>query len=218
MVKKIATRKCTDCGKPTTNYRCESCWIKRRGFGTSEASGYVDELSTPDERRDAKARRGRCGANKPAPSVRDGWEPLLPRPDRQAGFFNQMQKGNTMEKTYTVQELAALIGVTDKDICNAKRKKNGNFRIGSKLWKIREYMREHGIPWDSLVIQSKRQGPIAAPVADCQGEPDGAAVIEPSAPAPHPNFTRDPSLGHIPLEALISEITRRMPRAEVVLK
>lgn len=30
-------RKCTTCGKPTYNYRCDACWRKVRGFGTDEA-------------------------------------------------------------------------------------------------------------------------------------------------------------------------------------
>lgn len=46
---------------------------------------------------------------------------------------------------------------------------------------------------------------------------------EHAAPAPYtvprPNYAADFSgLGHIPLEALVTEITRRMPRAEVVLR
>lgn len=34
------TRRCHDCGKPTSNYRCEECWIRIRGFGASEAQNY----------------------------------------------------------------------------------------------------------------------------------------------------------------------------------
>ncbi|XPV77707.1 MAG: hypothetical protein ACNI27_07250 [Desulfovibrio sp.] len=29
--KKISKRKCTTCGKPTSNWRCQSCWDKIRG-------------------------------------------------------------------------------------------------------------------------------------------------------------------------------------------
>ena len=30
------TRKCHDCGKPTDNYRCPSCWRKLRGFSENK--------------------------------------------------------------------------------------------------------------------------------------------------------------------------------------
>jgi len=47
------------------------------------------------------------------------------------------------------------------------------------------------------------------------------AALEQGPPRHYPrrNYCQDfPSLGHIPLEALVNEITRRVPRAEVVLR
>jgi hypothetical protein len=31
-------RRCTDCGRPTYNYRCEPCWRRRRGYSCKEDS------------------------------------------------------------------------------------------------------------------------------------------------------------------------------------
>lgn len=36
------TRKCTDCGRPTSNYRCEICWQKLRGDLDPEPMGEAD--------------------------------------------------------------------------------------------------------------------------------------------------------------------------------
>ncbi len=36
-------RKCHNCGKPCTNYRCEDCWRKIRGFGLAGANDYAPE-------------------------------------------------------------------------------------------------------------------------------------------------------------------------------
>lgn len=38
------TRRCHDCGKPTSNYRCNECWEKIRGFGQEAASEYHTDL------------------------------------------------------------------------------------------------------------------------------------------------------------------------------
>lgn len=35
-------RRCHDCGRPTSNYRCEKCWTRRRGFGASDAARHED--------------------------------------------------------------------------------------------------------------------------------------------------------------------------------
>ena len=37
------SRKCTTCGKPTNNYRCDVCWRKIRGFGMEGTAAYSDE-------------------------------------------------------------------------------------------------------------------------------------------------------------------------------
>ena len=43
-------RTCTDCGRPTPNYRCERCWKKRRGFGFADADESRSEVSLPEDR------------------------------------------------------------------------------------------------------------------------------------------------------------------------
>jgi hypothetical protein len=35
-------RYCHDCGKPTSNWRCEDCWRKLRGFGFFESSDWLE--------------------------------------------------------------------------------------------------------------------------------------------------------------------------------
>lgn len=32
-----ASRRCTDCGRPTDNYRCDDCWLARRGYAPADA-------------------------------------------------------------------------------------------------------------------------------------------------------------------------------------
>ena len=44
-IRKNGKRRCTDCGGPTHNYRCERCWKKRRGFGFAD-SGDMPEIPT----------------------------------------------------------------------------------------------------------------------------------------------------------------------------
>jgi len=82
VVRQNSKRCCTDCGKPTTDYRCDACWRKLRGMAFYEAAHCLTEISPLAERRVPKT--------KPAPSIRDKWVPLAPRPslpDRQAEFL-----------------------------------------------------------------------------------------------------------------------------------
>lgn len=37
-------RRCHDCGKPTTNYRCDVCWRKRRGFAEAGESSWMEDV------------------------------------------------------------------------------------------------------------------------------------------------------------------------------
>lgn len=37
-------RRCTTCGRPTTNYRCGSCWIKIRGSASPDSGLDPDYL------------------------------------------------------------------------------------------------------------------------------------------------------------------------------
>lgn len=139
-LRQTAKRQCTDCGKPTTQYRCEKCWRKLRGFGF-EASGDGSE---------AEARQRR---KKPVPLKPDDFVPLAPRPalpDRQAEFFANQEK-RVKQQTYTVPELAALFGLPQKDVANAKDNKRRTPRPGSKVAIVRERMLAKGITWDQVI-------------------------------------------------------------------
>lgn len=37
---KLSSRRCHDCGRPTSDYRCRTCWRKLRGFSVEEASAH----------------------------------------------------------------------------------------------------------------------------------------------------------------------------------
>ena len=75
-------RRCTTCGAPTTNYRCEDCWRKLRGFSCEDMAQGVD----PTMAYSGRLKRVRVGL------VPEPWKPLTavpvcPVPDRQAEFF-----------------------------------------------------------------------------------------------------------------------------------
>ncbi len=81
-VKAKRRRRCTTCGAPTTNYRCEDCWRRLRGFSCEDVAQGVD----PTMAYSGRLKRVRV------PLVPDPWKPLgavpvCPVPDRQAEFF-----------------------------------------------------------------------------------------------------------------------------------
>lgn len=259
-------RKCTDCGKPTTQYRCEKCWKKRRGFGFEDA-GDVPEITGEGSRAHKTAvTAARKRREKPDLFRRDAFVPMAPRPalpDRQAEFFKPKEK--TMgERKYTTRELAALVGVDVKGVGNAKHSKTANPMPCSAIFKVREYMQVNGITWEQVVpdLRGRKVSPamptpedvtinalcppdlgvpepdpadgaedggldtLAMIEAECEDEcaasdasgASGESTPEVFTPA-RPEYLRDFNrLGHIPLEALVAEITRRVPRAEVVLR
>ena len=246
-LKASSNRKCTDCGKPTANYRCEACWKKRRGFGFDDtATDDATNSNSPEYKKTASVATQR--REKPKPSVRDGWQPLAPRVpfhDRQAEYFANKEK-DMPRKLYTPKELAELVGVPAQVVHNAKFTKPTNPRPGSAMGKVVAYMQENGILW-AHVVASRKVEPA------CEATPAPASVDEtpvqkleampwtPEAPSASPNKKQDidildlsPTLrrlteeaasaeaevclGHIPLETLVGEITRRFPRAEVVLR
>ena len=61
------------------------------------------------------------------------------------------------QKTYTMHELAALLGVAYKGIKNTRQFKDASSRPGSRAYAIREALRERGISWDQ-VVPDKRGG------------------------------------------------------------
>ncbi|MCL1939562.1 MAG: hypothetical protein FWG04_02740 [Desulfovibrionaceae bacterium] len=224
------TRACTDCGKPTPNYRCERCWKKRRGFGFAN-SGDVPEICR--ERR-----------KKAAPYRPDVFKPLAPRlalPDRQAEFFARQQQTqeNTMTKqTYTTSELAAALGVTVRDIANAKYSPAKNPIPGSGVHTVREGMREKNITWEQVVLSrggrqpgSVKAAPVEAKPPTVAPDPAPVPVTEPAKqdekfepilpPVEGKTGGANPLplsleelelavLGMVPLERLLGEVKRRL--------
>lgn len=151
-------------------------------------------------------------------------------------------------KSYTPKELAQLAGVPVYGVYDAKKiHRMGKTPRGGNALAVQNAMKTHGITWEMMVVarsedaqlDTKRAEATAAPfvspfvpaVAKLEDSPSLAALLaddedeEDSAPiAPkaytlnRPEYVRDFPLTHIPLEALVGEITRRMPRAEVVLR
>lgn len=172
-------RPCTDCGKLTHNYRCEKCWKIKRGFGF-EDSGEVPEVQTgnlmPHPRVKAGAEQRR---KKPAPSMRDDFKPMAQRPalpDRQAEFFARQEK-KMKQQTYTVNELAALFGVSSKDVANAKYLKSKNPKASSKVAIVLNGMLDHGITWDQVVNSPRGKKPNAAPAIDASPPVDESTPL-----------------------------------------
>lgn len=193
LVEQTSKRKCTDCGRPTHNYRCEKCWKKRRGFGF-EDSGGVPEVQTgnlmPSPRVKAGAGQRR---EKPAPSVRDTFKPMTPRPalpDRQAEFFAKQEK-KMEQQTYTVNELAALFGVSPKDVANAKYLKSQNPKASSKVAIVLNGMLEQGITWDQVVNGPRGKKPNAAQAIDAPppvNESTPPSMVDAPGSDPAPEF------------------------------
>lgn len=176
-------RPCTDCGKPTSNYRCEKCWQKKRGFGFKD-SGEVSEIQCGDltalRRAKAETKQRR---KKPTPFKSDHFVPMAPRPalpDRQADFFAKQER-KMESKTYTASELAALLGVSPSDIANAKYVKSKNPKPGTKMAAVRDGMADRGITWEQLVNtpRGKKAGTEAASEAHAPvGDSASPALID----------------------------------------
>ena len=43
---KEPTRRCHDCGRPTTDYRCPRCWARLRSRGGYSPTGEVSDMDT----------------------------------------------------------------------------------------------------------------------------------------------------------------------------
>ena len=43
---KEPTRRCLDCGRPTTDYRCPACWARLRRAGGYSPTGEVSDMDT----------------------------------------------------------------------------------------------------------------------------------------------------------------------------
>ena len=153
------------------------------------------------------------------------------------------QQDDAVQRTYTNFELARLAGVDLKVVHNSRHAVRATHR-GTQKAKLLAYMQTHGISWAQVVsapFRSKRPkppitetveardelscsdpgadetpAPIAATPYPARSDREGLAVpaLEPS-PVPKSGVL---PLSAYPLEALLAELTRRLPRAEVVLR
>lgn len=144
-------------------------------------------------------------------------------------------------RTMTTEELAALAGVTAKSVCDARKlARMGTQSVKGKCGKVIATMREHNITWEQVI--GRRPGkPKVSPFISNVAKPEKTPSLEEFATdvclpddedyeennvpstlkaytLDRPEYVRDFPLSHIPLEALVGEITRRMPRAEVMLR
>jgi hypothetical protein len=88
------------------------------------------------------------------------------------------------QKTYTVPELAKLIGVNPVNVYDA-RKVKGRPHVypGSKAGRIREYMQEHGITWDMVRCATDSAPKNKTAVIDTERKLI-TALIQPTPPEP----------------------------------
>lgn len=154
-------------------------------------------------------------------------------------------------KTYTIPELAGLIGVKPSVLYGIRKSKSPGVLPGTAAAKACAYMQEHGITWDQVLAashgpQKKEPAIPAAPrfepepleepvpseslplISDCDEPEAQAAPVEDGLPegAGEGRLVAQPSmtpmkhyfLADYKLEDLLAELTRRLPRAEVVLR
>lgn len=153
-------------------------------------------------------------------------------------------------KTYTIPELAGLIGVKPSVLYGIRKSKSSGAVPGTAAAKACAYMQEHGITWDQVLAASHgpqkkepalpavlrlEREPLEEPVpseslplvSDCNELETQAAPVEDDLPegAGEGRLVAQPSiplvrhfLADYKLEDLLAELTRRLPRAEVVLR
>ena len=203
---KSAKRRCTDCGRPTTDYRCPKCWIKRRGFTVDECGG-ISELSTRAERA-ANAREKTLKATPPATAR----EPRQ-KPAQKAPQMPQEEKDMTdASQEYTLQDIADKAGVL-KDCMWAAMKyiKAGNVGKSANAQKVRRVLDELGISWRDIkgVRGKSASAPaLATPLQSVTSpQPERVPVAVPSAPSAS-GVKHD--TGKLRLDLISPEITRAL--------
>jgi hypothetical protein len=150
----------------------------------------------------------------------------------------EQEDPQVQKPTYTLRELAELLGFTYADVTNAKHAKNP-IPSGTS-YAVLEAMRERGIAWDQIVPAktARKESPVM-PAMNQEALAEAAAEEEePPLVVPNPFLSKeeirvlmppvavteeddpaaDPPLGKVRLESLITEITRRLPGAEIILR
>lgn len=144
-IKNASQRVCTDCGKPTHNYRCERCWKKKRGYGFEDSGD--KELVTGEARQrmllnDAAAKQEKKEARGQdwfVPSAKYGKPPPAPPPGEQKCIAPAMPaKGHQRQWARPLYD-----GWMPKK--RATKKKESPMPEQKKNWTIKELAAEAGL-------------------------------------------------------------------------
>jgi len=139
-------------------------------------------------------------------------------------------QGAEMEKkTYTITELAMLLGAPRRVVENAKQWKSSNPRPGSGVHAVQEGMKARGITWDQVVPEQGRKWKaaeaapvpvvrlpslsqaIAAELDTSELMEDAVKRVDGSGPVPGSIGTA------MSLEDILGELRRRLPGAAITI-
>ena len=198
-------RRCTDCGRPTHNYRCERCWKKKRGYGFEDSSAAAKR-----EKKEAMT----AGMDGFTPSAKYGKSPPAPPPGEQkrlapampakghARQYRQppadfwMPRKRTKEtpvseqdttspqaKTYSQGEIARLAGVSSGSTSYAlKLIRQGRADLPGVAQKVKDTLDRLGISAEAWTGMAARQEP-ARPQEAPADAPEARTEEAPAAPA-----------------------------------
>ena len=143
------------------------------------------------------------------------------------------------KQTYTVSELARLIGASNQDVHNARAYRESLSVPGTKSHAVREGMKAHDITWEQVVsakggpapgsVKTKKSGPVLLPVEGKTPAQDDAQPAAPAPAAPAAESAKQdekfeailpPAEGKtcaLSLEELIAELKQRLPGAAITI-
>ena len=138
------------------------------------------------------------------------------------------------KKTYTLGELARLCNCKYKQVwAIRKRMLAGAVCRGANFEKIQAFFKQHGIGWNDVVRQEGKIAPQKACYAQGANTPqlfendeqpyapqNNMVTMEESFTTPELNLVpaQANALNTLPLEVLLAELVRRLPRAQVILR
>jgi len=112
---------------------------------------------------------------------------------------------DTERKTWTIRELSDAIGVFPNDVKNAKQKHVKGLE-GSKVFRVREFMRENGITWNDVVPASAKTAEPKNEMPEPPAPPEPLQVQETPLPPP------DAPSGHCEsLQCLVEKVRKLLP-------
>jgi len=119
------------------------------------------------------------------------------------------------QRTYTAKELAALLGVSPKDIANAKLQRHAISRPDSRVGEVKTAMSARGITWEQIVLSRRGNGVAGTSAGQRLSNPvkRSTSVVADMKPegAPSP-------LGQaMSLEDILQELQRRLPGAAITI-